>query len=409
MISLLKLAFRNCLRNKRRSFLTFLAITIGILVLLVSTTLINGIDYTTIRSFKKTSVSPVKIYNEKYFKDRNDVPLENLIENPDETINLLKSVNTDMTVVKRIKFRGRIIKDANELITNIIGIDAVNDGKIFELVSSIKDQNVLKQFYSEPNTCLLGDGLLKALELNPGDEIEVYCRTKNDAHNAISFKIAGSIYTENPEIDSFTTIMKIEDAVILSDVGDSVTEIDINHITEDKLSETVKLINKSLPAGLKAYSWEEQLSDILSFFKLRKLGLTIIIVLLLILAIVGVTNTMLMAVFERTKEIGTLQALGMKSNKIVILFIFEGLVLGLAGGCAALIMSAIPIKLFCSYGFTIMNSNEMQNMASKIYGQIDWFYFPLSIIVAMLTAAIASLYPSLKAVSLNVAQVLRGK
>lgn len=417
MISIIKLAFRNCLRHKKRSLLTFLSITIGIIVLLISTTVVNGIDETTKKNYFNTNIAAIKIFNEKYFENRDNLELENLIDNPSDIKNIIEENFNSIEFTQRLKYKVRVISGINELVSNFIGVDLANDQKVFKILSSLNEpdknrrETLIKRLGDEENLCFIGAGLRKTLEVNIGDEIEVYVRTVNNAHNAVTYKIIGELYTENPEIDSFSIVVKLEDAAILADSGEAVSEIDLNfdHYNISDLTLLREKLNLLLPSGMKSYTWEDQLSDMLQFFALRRTALGIIILFLFILAITGVTNTMLMAVFERTKEIGTLSALGMKKRNIISLFLSEGAILGLFGGIIAVAITLFPVFLICRFGFTIPNADLTQNMASKIYGYIDWVYFPMSVVIAMLISSLATLYPSLKAVGLNVAQVLRGK
>ena len=114
MKGLITLSFRNVLRHKKRSLLTILSVTIGIFALVMSSTMINGIDETTIRNYRKTMTAPVKIFNTDYFNERNNLPLENLISDPDQIITTLKSKINHVEITKRLNFRGRIIVDIND-------------------------------------------------------------------------------------------------------------------------------------------------------------------------------------------------------------------------------------------------------------------------------------------------------
>ncbi|OHD06003.1 MAG: hypothetical protein A2086_05985 [Spirochaetes bacterium GWD1_27_9] len=415
MISLIKLSYRNVLRNKKRTFLTFLAITIGILAFLLSTTIINGIEKTTIRNLFDTTTPAIKIYNKEYFIDRNEIPLENLIVNPDSTIKQLKKENPNLKVAKRLKYRARLIISINETMCNVTGLDLTNDIGVFKVLNGIftPDNNkkeILTQLKEEPYTCLVGKTLLSDLELNIGDEISLYTRTKNNVHNALVYKIIGVVNTENPEIDAFSVIMKIEDAISLGDTEGDVSEINIfYHNTNEKELQAIKAkIAQNLDNNLQIYTFTEQISDLLTFFGIRQKAQQLIIIFLLILAIAGITNTMLMAVFERTKEIGTLAAIGMKDRKIILVFLFEGMIIGFIGGVFAIVISILPITILSNFGINISNSDLISNAPSKIYGYIDWYFFPLAVIIGMITSALATLYPSIKATKLNIALILRG-
>ena len=328
MKGLITLSFRNVLRHKKRSLLTILSVTIGIFALVMSSTMINGIDETTIRNYRKTMTAPVKIFNTDYFNERNNLPLENLISDPDQIITTLKSKINHVEITKRLNFRGRIIVDINEVICNVIGIDPASDNRVFNLKNDILDENkgtVYDNFSNGENQCLIGHDLARIIDGAIGDEIIVYTRTVNNAHNAVSYYIAGILNTGNPEIDSFSVVLKFADASILADSSGYASEIDLSLNGNYKInSELLKNdVIHNINGTVSAYTWKEQLKELLTFFAMRKVAQKLIIVFLLILAVTGVTNTMLMAVFERTKEISTLSAIGMKNHRIIEMFIYE--------------------------------------------------------------------------------------
>ncbi|HBD93280.1 MAG: hypothetical protein A2015_15300 [Spirochaetes bacterium GWF1_31_7] len=414
MKGLITLSFRNVLRHKKRSLLTILSVTIGIFALVMSSTMINGIDETTIRNYRKTMTAPVKIFNTDYFNERNNLPLENLISDPDQIITTLKSKINHVEITKRLNFRGRIIVDINEVICNVIGIDPASDNRVFNLKNDILDENkgtVYDNFSNGENQCLIGHDLARIIDGAIGDEIIVYTRTVNNAHNAVSYYIAGILNTGNPEIDSFSVVLKFADASILADSSGYASEIDLSLNGNYKInSELLKNdVIHNINGTVSAYTWKEQLKELLTFFAMRKVAQKLIIVFLLILAVTGVTNTMLMAVFERTKEISTLSAIGMKNHRIIEMFIYEGIIIGITGALFAFIISTPPILYICIQGISLVNSDLTQNMPSKIYGYFDFSYYFYAVIAAVFAAVTGTLYPALRAVRLNIAQVLRSK
>jgi putative ABC transport system permease protein len=417
MIKLIKLAYRNVLRNKKRSILTLTAVVFGIMALLMSTTIIGGIQETTLRNYNKTTVSQIKIFDRRYFENRNDSPLENLISDYVSIGEKIRRIEPKAAVTGRLKFQGKLIFDVNEVACVVVGVDERKDASVFELLDLIDrddgsaKEKIMERFKNEDRTCLMGKTMLKDLHLSIGESIDIYTRTVNNVHNAETYTVIGTLGTENPEIDSFAAVLKLKDAQSLSGSDGRISEIDINipNSSEETIAVSCKKIDSVIPEAYAAYKWQDQLEDLLAFFKYRQSAQRLILFLLLILVVAGIINTMLMAVFERTKEIGTLCALGMKNHDIVMLFLFEGMMIGLAGGLAAILLTLIPIRIVSTAGINLGTAAALDNAPTVIYGHIEWYFFILGLFIAVSVSGLATLYPSIKAVRLNVAQILRSK
>ena len=99
----------------------------------------------------------------------------------------------------------------------------------------------------------------------------------------------------------------------------------------------------------------------------------------------------------------------MKNHRIIEMFIYEGIIIGITGALFAFIISTPPILYICIQGISLVNSDLTQNMPSKIYGYFDFSYYFYAVIAAVFAAVTGTLYPALRAVRLNIAQVLRSK
>ncbi|MBI4978769.1 MAG: ABC transporter permease [Spirochaetes bacterium] len=417
MISTVTLAWRNVRRNKRRTALTFTAITVGIAAFLLSTTIIGGIDETSLRNFINTDTAHIRIMTPAYFTERSDKPLTNFIDNYSAIVSALSS--NGIAACPRIKYNASVIKDSQELFANVTGIDPERDRNVFTLLRSVVSNTALppvqavEQFTAGTNRCLIGLRLASTLGVSPGDEITVSTRTRYGANNADTYVIAGMIFCDNPEYDAFGIILPLQSAAALADTGDAASEIAVaaHSRSADDIEKVLYALRPLLPNTVTAFSWREQLADVLLFFTLRQAGQKIILALLLIMAIAGVTNTMLMAVFERTKEIGTLAAMGMKQIHIMRLFLVEGIIIGVIGSFFAIIVTAGPVLYIRFAGIPLFGTDTLANMpvSSRLYGYLQAWYYPAAFLIGIIVSAAATIYPSYKAASLNIAAVLRGK
>lgn len=416
---LLKVAYRNILRNRKRTVLTVLAIVVGIFAFIMSNTVVGGIDETTIRNTLNAETAHIKIYSDDYYPDRKDMALDYLISNVPGLITRLGATDSSINVTPRLKFRGSIALSSEDMPCVIIGVDPETDGKVFNVLGSISSgnsvnaQEALKHFRGGGKVCLVGMQFADLIGVLPGDEILVTGRTMHGAYNADSFTVAGLVFTDNPVIDAFSIILPLPEAVQFADTAGSVSEIAVktSSRTEKNIAPILKKISGVLPAGLNAHPWYEEMADVLNVFKIRRAALLLIISMLLFIAVAGITNTMLIAVMERTKEIGTLAAMGMKKGEITRLFLFEGVMIGLIGGLLAAVLTIGPLVFVTTVGIPMQGSEMLANVpiSSRLYGRLEWYMLPLAVALAAAVSALASFYPARKAAALNIAATLRGK
>ncbi len=412
---LLKLAARNVRRNRARTVLTVAASAVGIMVFLLSSAMLGGIDETSIRNLVNSDTAHIKIYNTAYYPDRKNMYLENLIQGYDKITVKIKSLDSVISVTPRLKFTGAVSMPEEDAPCTIIGVDPETDGKVFNILKSVITPGKGADFYNNPHSCLLGVKFADYIGVKQGDEILLSGRTMHGTYNADSYTVSGFVSCDNPAIDAFSVILPLKSALEFADTGERVSEIDISLGSKDspligKVMDSLREQN-NLPPGLNAYSWKDELSDMLTVFGIRRFAQKLIISLLSIIAIAGIANTMLMAVFERTKEIGTMEAMGMKKSEIMQLFLFEGIIIGIAGSLAAIVITSIPLTILTNIGIEVKGSELLANVpiSSRIYGYLEWSYYPVALIIAFITSVIASVYPALKAAGLNIAMVLRSK
>jgi putative ABC transport system permease protein len=414
---LLKVAFRNVRRNRNRTILTVLAIVIGIFAFIMSSTVVGGIDETTIRNFLDADTAFIKVYQKDYYPDRKELYLENLITNYQDYGNIIRRAGENISVTSRLKMRGSIALASEDMPCTVIGADPENDGKVFHVLDSVMPQKgvskeeILSRFRTNKNACLIGVKLAEVIEVLPGDDILLSGRTMRSAYNADDYTVAGIVSCGNPSVDAFAVILPLSSALEFADTGGGVSEIAVRTASRDEkdLAPVLQKIKDSLPPDLSVHAWYEELSDVLAVFKIRRMALSIIMSMLIFIAIAGITNTMLMAVMERTKEIGTLAAMGMKKREIRLLFLYEGLIIGIIGGIAAFILTAGPLAFVTNVGIQMQGTEMFANVpiSSRLYGRLEWYIHPLAFLIASLAAVLASLYPADKAARMNIAETLR--
>ena len=410
MYSLLKLAYKNVFRNFRRSLLTFIAISLGLGLSIIMICFQLGFEMQAINLTIDTKTSHLKLYGSGYTDEKKLLSLDYTINNYEEILENLKQIRGIKNCAPRILFSGYLNDGIDELMCIGAGIDPESENNIFN-----RKESVIKGEYLEPGEekMLLGDDLAELFKVNTGDYLTVVTRTKYGTIAALDFEIKGIIDSGNPEIDNQYFFIPLDIAQEILETENQVTEISLRLNNKNNIKD-IKNIILSLPDYKNQFETEtyvEMLEDLIRLFSIKKKSTAIIAGIFLLMAATGIANTMLMSVFERTKEIGTMMAIGMKPNKIVSLFCLEAAFIGVFGSIIGCGFGSAVTYYYEIYGINV-ESMGMDNLkefplSSVMYAdlmpEIVLIVFVLGIVISVLSA----LYPAVKASHLVPSEALR--
>ncbi len=346
---IIKMAFRNLFRHKNRTILTLVTIIVGILLSIVGEGTYAGMEEQMKGTYIKTDVGYHKIYGKGFYKDKSEnEQLEFLIsKEAEEKIDEI-FINKDMS--KRLVFSGSITNSVNELNTIFLGTNIEAEEKIFR-----RSEYIVKgTFTYDKNGIVIGAELAKLLGLNIDDEVTLVARTARKSIDAYDKKIVGIIKTGNPLLDSQIVFIPLEFAKKF--VGtELVNDIVLGQIPEeDEVWKLEGLEVDSIPL-------KEILREVTEITAVKRKGFVFITLGILIMAGISITNTMLMAMMERQKEIGIMMANGMSRRNILKLFLSEGLLTGGIGTSIGFVIGSILVIVYEKIGIPLdyMNNVEM--------------------------------------------------
>ena len=330
MKMLLKLAFRNVFRYRRRTVITFSAISYGLGLMALGICLYNGVNTHAMESIINYQTGHLKILAPGYFEDKDEVPLEFTIDQPQKIKNLLKDNQDILGIESRILFQASIISGVDELPCLGIAIEPDIDPLVFNIKDSVTDGRFLES--SEPKI-ILSSGLALDLGLQVGDDIvlRMFLSTEDFIWNALDMEIIGIVRTENPTVNRQTVFIPLSLAQEALSLDKGVTELAIRIEDRNQLHDVKEAIQNrlaTLDTGYEVVSYNEYASDFVELMKMRSRVQVLIPLMMILIASLGIVNTMLMAVLERTREIGMLAAMGMKKLEVMQVFIFEGAIIG---------------------------------------------------------------------------------
>lgn len=400
-----KMAWRNLSRNRRRSIITILAIAFGV----ASVTLFGGYVASAFSGLSRQAIHGEKlghltIAKSGYF-EFGEVDQEDYVFSPEELAQVSRIVGADPAVTlvsPRLSVRG--LASNGEISTIFIG-DAVSRDDLAAIRADY-GQRSGELDPANPYGVALAENLARALDLTPGDPGVVFGATLSGQANAVDFDVTDIYNTGNSATNDKFVLMSIELARELLDVegAERVTVmLDDGGLTDARRDAFETALNA---AGMEVEvrTWR----DLSSFYKqvrtLFTLIFSFIFAIVVIVALMSVVNTMSMIVLERTREIGTLRALGMGRERVMRLFSFEGLLLAAVG-------VALGLAILFAVGGAV-NAADLSyvppNSSNRVPLRVE---FPPLVIAATAVAVIlasvaASTLPARKAARTEIAASL---
>ena len=180
------------------------------------------------------------------------------------------------------------------------------------------------------------------------------------------------------------------------------------------MGEEVSLINETLASSfpeLTALTWQELATDFIAMAEMKSKGSGMLIFLILVIAAVGISNTMLIAVYERFREIGMMRALGMKESSIRLAFLLEAGGIGLLGSLVGLILGSLATYWIVNWGIDYGNLLGDMDIGYRIKGVFRGAWHPEAMVSAVFFGTLISmavaLLPASRALKMKISDCLR--
>jgi len=383
----LRLALRNLRRHKRRTALTVTGLTLGLIVMIVAYAMLDGLTDQALDSYMDYETAHLRGYPHGYLDDDTFRTLDELFDHADSLCNAVAS-EFDVTTTVRLHIPGQLIFGKEEAFIDIIGIEPVRDREVFATLDEIQSG----ESFGEQKGMLIGRKLAKDLQISVGDRATVFARSAPGALNSRRLPVIGILSTGHPTVDGHSVYLTLADAQELALIDDSANEL---AVLSNDYKHADELRGSLLQHGfdLDWQTWEEAAAGFLSIMQIRRVSFGVIVAILALIAAVAVSNTMIMAVHERTQEIGALRAMGFERSMIGRLFLFEGISIGLlACGLALIVGSALVIWLN-NVGISLALYEDMETgipIATAFYPSLHMTNLVTATLFGLILTALAS-------------------
>ncbi|KAA3657983.1 MAG: ABC transporter permease [Chloroflexi bacterium] len=403
MNKLIKMAWRNMWRNWRRTLIASIAIILGMVLLIFMDALIAGSDQAIYGNAVRMYGGNVQVHAPGYREKSDRLPLLPLADSETvvETIESMKSPEEILSTSKRINTGGMVSTGAGNYPVVITAIEPDKEAPVSLFAENISNGRFLSN--EDGDAVILGRGLADLLEVGVGDRVMVVGRRLNESMRQRNMTIVGIYNLGMEEIERGTVFINLPTAQTLYNLRDQETEVVVSLEKVGQESILIADLQEQLPE-YEVDSWDTLSPEIRQALESKSAATGILGMLVVLIASIGILNLMLMAVYERTREMGVLAALGMKGRQITTLFLLEGTFIGVFGAVMGVIAGGLLVAAVAQNGIDIGSLTESAQGAEVYALMGDRMYPALSAtttfsyaLLVVIISAVASFFPAWQA------------
>jgi putative ABC transport system permease protein len=402
----LRIAWRNLWRHRRRTLIVVLAIGLTLAMMMMYDGLMAGFQQAIYGNAIKVLGGNIQIYAEGYHDKPNQTPLLPLPEE-NRVVDAAQSQPQAVLATRRINTSGLVSNREGAFAVSIVGIEPVK-----EQLTSVIAQNVVAGEYLTPDAqdvLLIGKGLAEAMNVTVGDRITLVGSSTHNQMRQRTMTIGGIFDIDMPDIEKRTVYMSLSEAENLYDMNGAASEVMLILKQIGQEGQVTKSLKSSLP-GYVIDTWQTSFPDLESTISRKNSVLNVFSIIILIIAGIGILNLLLMAVYERTREIGLLGALGLKPRQISILFLLEGALMGVVGVVFGVLLGLSINLLYSRVGFDYSQFSSLTTYTAlineRVYSTLGLEKIIMRTVWVLIITTLAALYPAYEAAKREPAEAL---
>jgi putative ABC transport system permease protein len=410
MDNIFKIAIRNLLRYKRRTLLTASLITIGVVFVLVFISVSGSFKSMMIGQITDSMMGHLQVHRKGYVASIENLPLNlNLKQKAtDKLDNILGKQPEIEAYSPRIKFGGMF---SNFVETTNIRLNGIYPEREFRTVPLLTSRIIEGKKTLEQGEILIPVLLAKGMGVNVGDMAVVVATNQDGSVNGKQFKIAGILESATGPggRDGYIHIEDAKEILRMEEMQISEVAVRLKNFSNlNKFNNKLEVLlsgdlNKESKPIFEVHTWEKlspfytiaRMIDVMTFF---------IKLMLIAIVLISIMNVMIMAVYERIREIGTIAAMGTLPGKILSMFIIEGFCLGIAGAIIGNTVGSIIIFMLNIAKITFDFGQQKGLILSAGINFNDLLFISITVIIV---SVIASLQPAFKASRMEPIKALR--
>ena len=403
----LKLAWRNIWRNKRRTIITTLSIVVAVFLSAITRSTQEGQYDNMLENTVGTFTGYIQIHHEGYQKNPT---LENSFEVTETLLNIIHSQNSVISIIPRIESYALAAAGEQSRPAMVMGINIEAKRQLSNPV-----ENLQRGSYFESNderSAIIGTELQKRLNAQIGDSLVLIGQGYHGTNATGLYKIKGTVSFTNPEMNKSLVYLPLETAQYLFSANNRLTSYALDIENPQDLAMTVQSLKQQLPSErYEVMGWQEIMPELQQAIQVDRGSGVIIIMILYMIVGFGILGTVLMMIAERSYEFGVMLSVGTSRKTIAKILSLEVLILSLMGTLIGILLS-IPVAWYFNVNpidlsGAMATAAEQYNMSPMLQFSVAPDIFTSQAIIVFLITLLFSIIPILKASKLNPVEAMK--
>jgi putative ABC transport system permease protein len=405
MNQIFKMAFRDLGRNRRRSFFSALAVAMGLALLMLMSSVVNGEMGGAIEQSIRLQSGHIQVRAATYDENKSSLKWEDLVENPDQVASKITALDQVKVATPRLFASGFIATGDESTGVRIFGIDPQSPA------NDPYREGVISGSYltaDDREGVLIGKPIADKLNLKAGDQIDLSVNTSNGDVQEQLFTVRGIYTTNTYGFDSGTIFLPLAKAQAITQTENHASTIFVL-LKDTSLTDSVAAALQG-GSNLKVLTWNDMNKLIVDTEAFARSYIAIFYLIIMAITASVIINTLIMSVYERTREIGILSAIGMRGRRIMSLFLAESSLLAVGGVLMGLVLGWLATYYFNIHGFYIGNMGLSGILVTDTIYARPTLNDTISLtVLSFIITLLAGLYPAVMASHMEPVAALRAE
>lgn len=391
MFTIIKIAWRNLWRNKRRTLITAASVFFAVVLALVMRSMQLGSYDNMVKNAVSFYTGYIQVHEKGYWEDKS---INKTFSFTEDLKNKIDAITEITSVTPRLESFALASSGDHTKGSAVIGTDPVKEANFTKL-----DENVIRGSYLKRGDggVLVASKLADFLQVDVGDSLVLFGQGYHGVTSAGEYPIRGILKFPNPEMNKQTIYMGLEEAQYFYAADNKLTSIAIMIKDPDDMLKVEEKLHQSIDGEYEVMDWKEMMPELLQEIQADNAGGIFMLGILYIIIAFGILGTIMMMTMERRKEFAVMVAVGMRKTKLISMLFFETIIIGLLGIISGTI-AGFPINLYFHYNPIYLTGKaaeaiEQFNVEPIIPFSMDPGYFINQSIVVIIMTLLAFLFP----------------
>lgn len=405
MMHILKMSYRDLGRNRRRSFFSALAVGGGLALLILMASVVEGEMGGALENAIRLQSGHIQIRASTYDENKSSLKWEDLVANPDEIAAKIAAFDQVKAATPRLYASGFLSSGTQSAGAKITGIDPQSPA------SDPYREGIISGQYLSPDdrdAVLIGRPMAEKLNLKVGDNVGLSLNTADGNVQEQTLTVKGIYTTNTYGFDSATVFLPLAKAQAMTRTENHASTIFVL-LKDTTMTDTVAPA-LSVSSRLEVKTWKDLNVLFVEWEDMAQSYIGFLYMIILAISVSVIINTLIMSVYERTREIGILSAIGMRGTRIMMLFLAESSLLAVGGVIMGLIIGVLGTMYFNVNGFYVGNMG-LSGIAitDTVYAKLTMENLINLTLLTFVATILAGLYPALMASRMQPVEALRAE